>query len=437
MARSIIAPAERVTNLRWGIGLILGLGVLVNYIDRSALSVAQGSLHTDLGLGPAEFGLLNGAFFWTYALCQVPVGVLLDRFGVTVLSRIAAALWTLASVLTAIAPNFALLFAARSFLGVAEAPTFPANAKAVGYWFPKTERGLATSLFDAAAKLSSGIGVLLTGFLLTQFGWRGMFWSTAALSVVFFAVFYLFYRNPSQDKRLTHAEAQYIKQGGGEPETPAGEVPRGAGILYLISQPKVWGLTIGFTAYDYLFALLLTWLPGYLTSTFHVNILSAGFDALLVWGTATISDLVVGGWLVDFLIQRGLDANRVRKTTMIAGLIIGFAVVGAAYTTDIHIALMWLTIAAAGIAFHAPVAWSMPGLISPRNSTGQVGGIMNLFGNLSSFAAPVVTGLIVQRTGSFQAALVTAGIVLVIGIVSYTFLLGRIEPIREPAIERW
>ncbi|MGD1066122.1 MAG: MFS transporter [Vulcanimicrobiaceae bacterium] len=433
MQRSIIAPAERVTNLRWGIALVLGFGVLVNYIDRSALSVAQAPLHDELGLGPAEFGLLSGAFFWIYALAQVPIGVALDRFGVKNLSRIGALLWSFASVLTAVAPNFGAIFAARSFLGIAEAPTFPANAKAVGYWFPRTERGLATSLFDAAAKLSSGIGVLFAGYLLVRFGWRGMFWSTAILSFVFFLLFYVFYRNPSEDKRLTHAEAEYIRKGGGEPETPAGQVPRGAGLGYLLLQPKVWGLTIGFTAYDYLFALLLTWLPGYLTTTFHVNILSAGFDALLVWGTATVSDLIVGGWLVDFLIQRGADPNRVRKTVMIAGLVIGFAVIGAAYTKDIHVALFWITLAAAGIAFHAPVAWSMPGLIAPRNSTGTIGGVMNLFGNLSSFAAPVATGLIVARTGSFNAAIVTAAIILIVGIISYVFVLGRIEPIAEPA----
>jgi ACS family D-galactonate transporter-like MFS transporter len=431
--RSIIAPAERITNLRWGIALVLGFGVLVNYIDRSALSVAQKPLHDELGLGPAEFGLLSGAFFWIYALAQVPIGLALDRFGVKNLSRIGALLWSFASVLTAIAPNFAAIFAARSFLGIAEAPTFPANAKAVGYWFPRTERGLATSLFDAAAKLSSGIGVLFAGYLMVRFGWRGMFWSTAILSFVFFLLFYVFYRNPSEDKRLTHAEAEYIRKGGGEPETPAGEIPRGAGLGYLLMQPKVWGLTIGFTAYDYLFALLLTWLPGYLTTTFGVNILSAGFDALLVWGTATVSDLIVGGWLVDFLIQRGADPNRVRKTVMIAGLVIGFAVIGAAYTKDIHVALFWITLAAAGIAFHAPVAWSMPGLIAPRNSTGTIGGVMNLFGNLSSFAAPVATGLIVARTGSFSAAIVTAALILIVGIISYVFVLGRIEPIPEPA----
>jgi ACS family D-galactonate transporter-like MFS transporter len=433
MGRSIIAPAERVTNLRWGIALILGFGVLVNYIDRGALSVAQAPLQDELHFGPKEFGLLSGAFFWIYALTQVPIGIALDRFGVTVVSRIGALLWSLASVLTAIAPNIGLLFAARGFLGLAEAPTFPANAKAVGYWFPRNERGRATSLFDAAAKLSNGIGVLFTAWLLTLYGWRGMFWSTALLSLVFFGLFYIFYRNPSRDKRLTHAEAKYIADGGAETETPANQVSRGAGIGYLLMQPKVWGLTIGFTAYGYLFALLLTWLPSYLKQTFHVNIVQAGGYALLIWGVGTITDLVVGGWLVDYLIKRGADANRVRKTLLITGLVLGFAVIGAAYTKDINMAVMWITIAVAGIAFHAPVGWSIPALIAPKNTTGQVGSIMNLFNNLAGGAAPIATGFIVEKTGSFSIAIITAAIILLIGIVSYSFVLGRIEKIPEPA----
>jgi len=123
----------------------------------------------------------------------------------------------------------------------------------------------------------------------------------------------------------------------------------------------------------------------------------------------------------------------VRKTVLIVGLIIGFAVIGAAYTKDIHVALFWITLATAGIAFHAPVAWSIPGLIAPRNSTGKVGGIMNLFGNLSGFFAPTITGLIVASTGSFNAALITAALILVVGIAAYVWLLGRIEQIPEPA----
>lgn len=432
MQRSIIAPAERVTNLRWGIAAVLAFGVLINYIDRGALSVASKPLHDELGLGPAEFGLLSGAFFWIYALCQIPVGLILDRFGVTVISRVGALLWSIAAALTAIAPNFAAIFAARSFLGVAEAPTFPANAKATGYWFPRTERGLATSLFDAAAKFSNAIGVPLTAWLLVMFGWRGMFWTTAALSLVFFLLFWFFYRNPSEDKRLTHAERTYIQEGGAQPETPEG-AKRGASLGYLLAQPKVWGLAIGFAAYGYLFALLLTWLPGYLQTTFGVNILKAGGYAFVAWMVGTITDLVVGGWLVDYLIKRGHDANKVRKTVLIVGLVMGFAVIGAAYTKDINVAVFWITVAIAGISFHAPVGWSIPALIAPRDSTGTVGGIMNFLNNLAAFFAPTVTGIIVARTGSFSTALITAAVILIVGIIAYVFVLGRIEQIPEPA----
>ncbi len=432
MQRSIIAPAERVTNLRWGIALILGFGVLINYIDRGALSVASKPLHDELGLGPAEFGVLSSAFFAVYAFSQIPIGYIIDRYGVTVISRIAAGLWSIASACTALAPNFALIYTARLFLGLAEAPTFPANAKAVGYWFPRSERGLATSLFDAAAKLSNAVGVAFTAYLLVMFGWRGMFWSTAALSLVFFVLFYVFYRNPSEDKRLTHAEAEYIREGGGEPETPAGERARGASLAYLISKRKVWGLTIGFAAYGYLFAFLLTWLPTYLQNTFGVNILKAGGYVFLIWGVGTLTDLIVGGWLVDYLIKRGADANRVRKTVLIVGLVLGFAVIGAAYTKDINVAVAWITLAVAGISFHAPVGWSIPALIAPNNSTGQVGGIMNFLNNVAGFFAPTITGIIVARTGSFHIALITAGVILIVGIFSYVVILGRIEKVPEP-----
>jgi ACS family D-galactonate transporter-like MFS transporter len=431
--RSIIAPAERVTNLRWGIALILGFGVLVNYIDRGALSVASKPLHDELGVGPEQFGYLSSAFFAVYAFSQIPIGYLIDRYGVTTISRIAAFLWSVASACTAMAPNFATIYLARLFLGLAEAPTFPANAKAVGYWFPRHERGLATSLFDAAAKLSNAVGVAFTAYLMVMFGWRGMFWWTAALSLVFFFLFWAFYRNPSEDKRLTPAEARYIREGGGEPETPPGDRPRGASLAYLISRRKIWGLTIGFAAYGYLFAFLLTWLPTYLQSTFGVNILRAGGYVFLIWGVGTLTDLLVGGWLVDYLIKRGADENLVRKTVLIVGLIMGFAVIGAAYTKDINVAVAWITIAVAGISFHAPVGWSIPALIAPTNSTGQVGGIMNFLNNVAGFFAPTITGIIVARTGSFDAALVTAAVILIVGIFSYVVVLGRIEKIPDPA----
>jgi MFS-type transporter involved in bile tolerance (Atg22 family) len=123
----------------------------------------------------------------------------------------------------------------------------------------------------------------------------------------------------------------------------------------------------------------------------------------------------------------------VRKTILIAGMVLGLAIVGAAYTTNINVAIVWVSIALGGVAFSAPVGWSIPGLISPKGSVGTIGGIMNCFNNLANAAAPIATGFIVQQTGSFTLALSTAGVVLVIGIISYWFILGRIEPIPDPA----
>jgi MFS transporter, ACS family, D-galactonate transporter len=428
-AETVVRPRS---NLRWMIALLLGFGILVNYIDRVALSVAQKPLHDTFGIGPAEFGLLSSTFFWVYALCQIPVGIVLDRFGVVLIGRIGAFLWGFAALATAFAGNFGMLNVSRAFLGIAEAPAFPANAKATSYWFPNQERGLATSIFDAAAKFSNVIAVPLVALVVVTFGWRGGFVFTAILSFIYFIGYFVFYRNPSQDKRLAPDEYQYIVKGGAQPEglTGTGE---GSRLGYLMTRPKVWGLTIGFSAYGYLFGLLLTWLPGYLSNTFHTSLLGSAGYAVIPWAVATVTDLAIGGFLVDYLIGKGHDPTRVRKVILIAGMVLGLAIVGAAYTTDIRVAIFFVSVALGGVAFSAPVGWSIPGLIAPKGSVGTIGGIMNCFNNLANAAAPVATGFIVARTGSFTLALSTAGVVLLIGIVSYVFVLGRIEPIPDPA----
>ncbi|HMD01666.1 MAG TPA: MFS transporter [Candidatus Baltobacteraceae bacterium] len=420
------------TNLRWWIALLLGFGILINYFDRVALSVSQDPLKKDFGIGPAEFGILSSVFFWVYALCQIPIGIVLDRFGVVLVGRIGAFLWGIAALMSALAPNFAFLNVARGALGVAEGPAFPSNAKATSYWFPNNERGLATSIFDSAAKFSNVIAVPALAFIVLRYGWREAFFFTAALSFIYFALFYIFYRNPSEDKRLSPDEYKYIKEGGAQPEGLAPAKNEGARLGYLLSQRKVWGLTIGFSAYGYLFGLLITWLPSYLNTTFHTGLLKSAGYAAIPWFVATLTDLIVGGWLVDYLINRGYDPTRVRKVILIAGMVLGLAIVGAAYTHDINVATFWIAIALGGVAFSAPVGWSIPGLISPKGSVGTIGGIMNCFNNLANAAAPVATGFIVAQTGSFTLALATAGVVLVIGIISYVFVLGKIELIPSP-----
>jgi ACS family D-galactonate transporter-like MFS transporter len=416
---------------RWGIGALLGIGVLINYIDRIGLSVAAPQIKDMFQLTPVELGLLFSAFAWSYSLLQIPVGMVIDRFGPTRVGRWGAFLWGLASVITAFSSGFAGIFFARILLGVAEAPAFPVSSKATGYWFPRHERGLATAIFDAAAKFSNVIGVPLVAVTIVAFGWRWGFALTAALSFSYFFAFYFVYRDPSADEKLSKAELNYIQQNGGAPE---GKSEAGAMNMlgYLLTKSKVWGLTIGFAAYGYTFYLFLTWLPGYLVQTMHMSILkSAGFAAI-PWAFATATDLFVGGWLIDHLIQRGWDESKVRKGVLVVGMLFGLAVFGATQTTDPAWAIFWISIALGGLASAAPVGWSLPSLIAPKGGAGTIGGIMNFANNLMGAAAPIVTGFIVGATNSFANAFMVAGVILVIGIIAFVFVLGRIEPIPDP-----
>ena len=168
---------------------LVGAGVLVNYFDRIILSVSGPQLQHEFGLTTADMGLLFSAFFWSYALLQVPTGLVLDRFGVTLVGRIGSFLWAGATLLITVASGFGGVFAARVVLGVAEAPAFPANSKATGYWFPRQERALSTAIFDAAAKFSNVIGVPVVALVSVTFGWRWGFGFTAALSFLYFLAF--------------------------------------------------------------------------------------------------------------------------------------------------------------------------------------------------------------------------------------------------------
>jgi len=425
MSKPFIPP---IPKFRWRIGALIGAGVLINYFDRVSLSVAAPQLQSSFGLSASDIGLLFSAFFWSYAVLQIPSGLMLDRYGVTRVGRCSALLWGVSSLITACAGGFAGLFAARLLLGIAEAPSFPANSKATGYWFPTKERATSTALFDAAAKFSNVIGVPLVAITVTHAGWRWGFGLVSALSFLYFGVFYVFYRDPSRHPRLTSPEYQYITGNGA-----ATEGVRAAGTLnvlaLLLRSRKLWGVSIGFAAYGYCFYFFLTWLPGYLVQTMHMSILRSAGLAAIPWACATVSDLLFGGWLIDHLIDRGHDATRVRKSVLLFGMTCGLAVFGATTTTSPAVAVFWISIALSGLAAAAPVWWSVPSLIAPSSGVGTMAGIMNFANNIMGALAPVATGFIVGYTHSFAGAFLLAGGVLLGGMAIFVLLVGRLESI--------
>ena len=409
---------------RWRIAWLLALGVLINYIDRVCVSVSHTSLFVAFGVSDVVFGYLSGAFNWSYGLCQLPVGVILDKFGVKRIGRIGAFLWSVAAFASAVTPNLTGLFGARLLLGGGEAPIFPANAKAIGLWFPTRQRGLATSLFDAAAKFAPAIGVPLLGAVLLAVGWRWSFALTGTLSLGYLALFWRVYRDPNEDAELTSEERSYIE------ETVAGEIrleEPPSPLLQLLGQRKVIGLAIGFASYNYVFYLLLYWLPSYLSFALRVDLSHSFRYTSVPWLIATFTDVVIGGWLVDALIRRGWNASRVRQTVLIGGTACGLGIFGAASAHGPAQALFWISLSIGGLAAAAPVGWSAPTLIATRANVGKVGGILNFASQIAGISAPIVTGYVVSARHSYAWAFGVAAIFLVIGIACYIVLLGRIE----------
>jgi MFS family permease len=404
---------------RWNIATLLALGVLINYFDRVNLSVSHDALVSTFKISEFTFGLLAGAYNWTYALGQLPSGYLLDRFGVRRVGCISTFLWSIASFAAAATPGIGGFFDARFLLGIGEAPTFPGNAKAIGYWFPSSERSFATSLFDASAKFGPALGIPLIGLLLLRIGWRLSFAATGVISFLFFLLFWWMYRDPHPDRRSFAMEAT-AQQPRLQHRAPLG---------YLLRQRKVIGLALGMGSYNYTFYLLLTWLPVYLSRTLHINLSHSFLYTGVPWLIAAIADLFVGGWLVDALIRRGLRPSLVRQTVLVCGLTLGLGILGAAHAHSATQALFWISLSIGGLSAASAVGWSVPSLIAPGDSVGSVGGIMNLSNQISGIAAPAITGYLVGSRHSFAAAFAVAGAYLVIGIAGYIFLLGEIRPV--------
>jgi ACS family D-galactonate transporter-like MFS transporter len=260
-------------------------------------------------------------------------------------------------------------------------------------------------------------------------GWRWSFAATGALSLLYFGYFFLVYRDPADDTGLSAEERAYIS------DVPVASVAvqplqPSASLGYLLLQRKVLGLAIGFGSYNYVFYMLLTWLPSYLSMALHITLLHSFLYTGVPWLFATCTDLAAG-WGTDALIQRGWDASRVRRTVLVVGTAFGLGILGAAQAHTAGRALLWISVSLGGLSAAAPIGWSIPSMIAPRGSVGTVGGIVNFSNQLSGIAAPIITGYVVAITKSYAWAFGAAAIYLLIGIASYAFLLGRVERIPE------
>jgi MFS family permease len=394
----------------------------VNYVDRINLTVSRDALQTSFGLSDIVFGWLLSAYNLTYAVSQLPAGLLLDRFGVRRLNLVSAATISVASFGSATASCVRNLFFARFLLGIGESPLFPGNAKAIGQWFPPNERTFAMSVVDSSAKLASAVGVPVLGSLLLWLGWRRTFVFTAILTLLYLVSFAAFYREVNSDigDATVSDFAEMVK-----PE-------HGLVLSQLLMEPKVIGLALGMLAYNYSFYLMLTWLPTYLSQSLGVDLLHSFLYTGFPWLMAVLCEIIVGGWLIDTFIARATAPGKLRLRILMLGMVFGFAVIGLAFSHTPFMALLWLTISIAGSAAATPAMWAAPSLVAPRSNVATVGAIMNFSGQIAGISAPVITGYLHKATNRFSGAFVIAAGLQLCGLLAYLLLVKEIAPIPAP-----
>lgn len=405
---------------RWGLGLLV-LSGMVNYIDRQTLAVANIFIQQDLELSVGEMGLLLSAFLWAYAFSQLPMGALVDRWGPRLLLAVGMVLWSFAQVLGGTVTTFPQFLGARALLGIGEAPQFPSGARVVRDWFNVSGRGTATGIFNSASSLGSFVAVPVLTFLMLTFSWRWMFIIMGVVGLVVAAVWYAIHREPTQVD-LTADETAYLTQG--DTNVTRRRVTF-ADWRQLFGFRTTWGMIAGYFGTIYVTWIYTAWLPYYLEHERHISVGRTGLLAAIPFFWGVVGGLL-GGYLVDVLAARGVSPMASRKYPM------GISLLGVALFTALTAvapsntwALVFISAAMFLAYVSSSTAWAMASVAAPSNCTASIGSIQNFGGYIGGALAPLVTGLIVQSTGSFTMALYLGAAVSLVAAVIYLSLVDK------------
>ena len=400
---------------------LLVISGAVNYVDRATLAIGNPLIRADLHLSIGDMGLLLSAFLWAYAFAQLPVGGLVDRFGPRRLLGTGILLWSLAQGLTGLCADFGQFVFGRAILGLGEAPQFPTGARVVRDWFNVRSRGLATGVFNCSSTLGTAIAApLLTVFMLTV-GWRWMFGIMGMAGVIVAISWVLLYRDPST-MALTPAEDTY--RTAGDQTGEAGRVTFGEW-RRLFGCATTWGMIIGFFGVVYLTWVYSAWLPSYLEMQRHMTIRSAGFVSAVPFIAGVMGGLF-GGWLTDWLLALGLSPINSRRYPMALSLLgMATCTVAAALVASDTLAVALISAAMFLGYVASSSAWAMASVAAPANTTASLGAMQNFGGYLGGALAPTVTGFIVQASGSFVPALMTAAAIGVVCALLSVVIIRR------------
>ena len=407
------ATPTRLSPALLGVALLLSLSVLINYIDRGTLAIAAPLLKEDLHLSPSQLGVLLSAFFWTYAFCQILSGWLVDRFDVNKLLALGVLVWSVATLGTGLTRGFAMLLAARLFLGIGESVAYPSYNKIIAKHFSAEHRGRANGLISAGWAGGPAIGTLVGGLLIAHIGWRWFFVVLGAASLLWLP-----------------AWLRWMPRGPGLVQSGAAHP---AGIPEILRQRSAWGTFIGLFSFNYLWYFLITWLPFYLVKQRGFSIPAMSFVGGSAFLALAISVLICG-WLADRWIASTGNATLILKFFCGGGLAISSIAFLAVFLIHNHtIAMGILIFSCVALGMCSPNLWTMTQILAGAQTAGRWAGLENFCGNLAGILGPLLVGVIVDKTGEFFWAFAMTSAVSLLGAAGYVFVVDRVEPVAWPS----
>ncbi|AWN17199.1 MFS transporter [Salinisphaera sp. LB1] len=426
------APAA--THYRWVVVALLFAIIIINYIDRSAISYAIGPMAKELGIGDSQRGLVLGAFGIGYALTTFLGGILVDRFGPRIVLAVSVALWVVSIGGTGLVQGFTLALVARAALGLAEGPMFPGMTGAISRWLSPRERGRAMGSSLTAVPVSLAIGAPVVSSLIAWLGWRGMFFVLGVVSFIWLPLWWLLFRDrPEQSGFVNEAELKEVRRLGEHSDSTADENDDAAPAeangatstswRRLMTNPTLLANYWAFFVFGYFLFFFMTWLPGYLEKVFHLSVSAVGWFSVVPWAAAAVV-LFSLGHFSDRLLKR---SRRLRpaRSYLIAGTqaIAAVAILPVAFSSSLTLSLILITIALAASMGANSAYYAVNVDIAPDRSATALG-IMDFGFAIAGFLAPAITGWVVGSQGSFADAffLLTA---LAVSSVILTLLFHR------------
>ena len=414
------APVTKVTQTDSGAGastskaqvrllILLVVAVFINYIDRANLSVSTVDIMKELGLNNSQMGDLGAAFFFTYAICQLLAGWLIDRFEVRIVLGVGFLIWSLATAATGLANTYVVLFGLRLLLGFGESVAYPAFSKIIAANYAENQRGKANAFIDAGSKFGPALGILIGGLVVANLGWRALFLILGFGALIWLPFWMMWAPKPVAQ---TAAEKKNVY------------IPS---MLEILSKRSVWGTFLGLFGINYAWYFMVTWFPPYLMKARHFSterMAVLGWLPFLMIGISAM----IAGWWADRLIGRGESPTKIRKRFLVTGMLANTLLLPAGMAESDYVSMGLFLFACSAFGFTTANHWAVTQTMAGPAAAGKWTGMQNAFGNLAGVIAPKLTGMIVDQTGSFYWAFVAVAAMAFMGAMSFAFVIEEIKP---------